>query len=286
VVETGGRVQVVADSACGLTEQRAGELGVTLVPFLLVINGASLRDGRDISAGDFFSGLADMKALPTTSAPAPGAFRETYDSVWAAGGGVVCITAASSVTAAQTSAVLAAQDAEGPVEVIDSGQASGGEALVVTAAARAAARGAGTSEVAAAARQVAGSVKLVATIDTFKYLRRSGRVKALAALAAGTLHLKPLFTMQGGEITPMGHPLGREESLQRIVGSIEADAAEHPGTRLHVAALHAACASDGMRLLDAVARFDPVESELTEFTPVMGTHTGPGTCGLAWWWET
>ncbi len=42
----------------------------------------------------------------------------------------------------------------------------------------------------------------------------------------------------------------------------------------------------GRELLQVlVARFQPVELYVTQLTPVMGLHTGPGVLGIAFFWE-
>ncbi len=282
-------VAVVADTGCGLPFARARSLGVSLVPFLLVLEGRRLRDGVDVTAEEFFTSLDSYDPLPTTASPPPAAFRDAYEAAWAQGRDVLVLTCSAKLSAAHSAARLAAGDPAGRIEVLDTGLASAAEALTITAAARASAAGGGLAEVSAAAHDAAARMRLLGTIETFHYLKRSGRVNGVAAFAAEALRIKPIFAMRAGEIGGFARPRGREEALHRIVAEVESEAdhrrdAGVPG-RLHVAAMHAVCADDARRLLDGVAHFDPVEVETTEFTPVMGVHTGPGTCGLAWWWE-
>ncbi len=53
-------------------------------------------------------------------------------------------------------------------------------------------------------------------------------------------------------------------------------------SNIRVASLHANAADDARALLDRIAKeLNPVETIFTEVSPVVGTHTGPGTVGLA-----
>ena len=65
-----------------------------------------------------------------------------------------------------------------------------------------------------------------------------------------------------------------------------ADVEATAGRRMHLAVHHANALADAEYLLRAVAAaLDLEESFVTEFTQVMGVHTGPGLVGLAWWCE-
>lgn len=278
-------VAVVVDSSVGLTQDLAADAGYHVVPFQLVIEGRSLADGVEISGEEFFGSLDTYEHLPQTSAPSPGAWLEVFADLWDHGKSVLAITCASSMTASHQSALIAAEDADAPTVVVDSRQASAGELLVASAGLRAVRAGAGLEKAAKVAEDVANRVTLLGTIMTFKFLKRSGRVNALEAFAAGALGINPVFVMHDGSADSFAKTRGREASLQKIVDTVHSEATAHDGDSLHVSAMHAACRNEGEWLLDAVADLHPVESTLTEFTPVMGVHTGPGLCGLGWWWE-
>ena len=58
------------------------------------------------------------------------------------------------------------------------------------------------------------------------------------------------------------------------------------GRPVHVAVMHAAAPERAGELRDRIAnRFNTVELFITEFTPVMGVHTGPGLVGAAFYAE-
>ena len=236
------------------------------------------RDGVDLSPEDLYRSLAQRDAVATTSAPSPADFLAGFER--AGQDEIVCVTVASAMSSAHHEARLAAERFPGRVEVVDSLSASMAEGFVALEAARRAAAGMSLEEVASHASDVASRTWLCATIATFEFLRRSGRVKKLQAYAATLLEIKPVFRMHGGEISAVGRPRTRRRALDRVLE----DALEQiDGRPAHVAAIHADAEPEARDLLDRLSeRVIVVEGLVTAATPVIGAHTGPGLVGTAW----
>lgn len=274
-------VRVVTDSAATLPAAVASELGIDVVPMYLKFGENVYRDGVDLPPGDFYERLASEQTPASTSGPSTGDYRDVFDAALASADAVVCVTVASFVSVTFTSASVAAREFGDRVVVVDSASASMGEGFVALEAARAAAAGGSLDEVAARARDVAGRTEVIATIDTFEYLRRSGRVHALLAYAGAALGMKPVFAFRGGKVEQLGRPRSRSKAVERVVAEVRAAAGRGP---LHLAVCHAAVESEAAALLERLAsECSPVEAHLAEFTPLMGAHTGPGLLGAAYW---
>jgi DegV family protein with EDD domain len=270
-------VAIVADSAANLPEGLARELGIEVVPMYLKFGEQVYRDGRDLTPGDFYERLARDGVVASTSTPSPGdyleAFRRTGQEE------IVCVTVASSMSSSHQQASLAAERFDGRVEVVDSKTAAMAEGFVAVEAARAAARTTSLSDVAARAIDVAGRTRLYATVDTFEFLRKSGRVTKLQAYAATMLDIKPVFGFREGEVVPVSRSRTKRKALARIVQDAVGEMADRP---VHLAALHAAALGEAEELAERIsARANVVEKVLTEVTPVIGAHTGPGLVGVA-----
>ncbi|HXF58139.1 MAG TPA: DegV family protein [Actinomycetota bacterium] len=272
-------VGVVTDSAANLPPHLLEGLPVRVVPLTLVLGEEAYRDGQDITLAEFYRRLGRGVELATTSAASPEAWLEGFEG--AGTEEVVCITVAASMSSNHHHAVLAAQRFPGRVEVVDSRSASMAEGFVVLEAARLAAQGASLEAVAARAREVADRTRLYAMVETFEHLRRSGRVSKLQAYAATMLDIKPVFVFRGGEVAPVGRARTRRKALARMVEECVAEVGDRPA---HVAAVHAAAEEDARAVLEAVAeRANVVERLVTEVTPVIGAHVGPGLVGLAFY---
>src|SRR5438093_75294 len=172
-------VAVVADSAANLPGELARELGIEVVPMYLKFGERVYRDGTDLTPADFYDRLVSDTEPASTSVPSPGDYLAAFERTGAKE--IVCVTVASSMSSSRQQARFAADRFPGRVEVVDSMSASMAEGFVAAEAAKVAAGGGGLEAVVRRAREVAGRARLLATVDTFEFLRRSGRVHKLQA---------------------------------------------------------------------------------------------------------
>lgn len=274
-------VTVVTDSAASLPGRLVSALGVVVVPMSVVLDGVVHPDD-----GTTVEEVLDRSASQpvSTSAPSPGAFAEAIEQ-HASPGGTLVVTVSANMSSSYESAYTAAgYPAPGPVRVLDSGTAAGGQGLVVLAAARAAAGGASLQEVEAAARHVAGQVRLVAALESLDQLARSGRVPGLAAWAGRSLGVRPMFEFRNGEVHASRPAFSRAAAFDRLVGACLAEGEK--GGRLHAAVLHADAADEASRLAERLcSAAEGSEVLVAPFSTVMLVHTGRGLVGVAWWWE-
>ena len=268
---------VVTDSASNLPDDIVEREGIRIVPMILKFGEREMLDGVDLETGAFYRAQAEGDVPMSTSAPSIGDFRDRFEAALADADDAVCVTVASFVSATHEAALAAARDFDGRVRVIDSKSASLGEGFVTLAASRAATAGGPIDEVVAAAESAVASTAFVATINTFEFLRKSGRVNSVLAIAATTLNIKPVFAFRGGALHQLGRPRTRARAIERVLAEI---ATVDSPTVLGVA--HADCAEEAGHVADALRdRFGDVELIVSEFTPLMGSHTGPGVLGVA-----
>jgi DegV family protein with EDD domain len=156
---------------------------------------------------------------------------------------------------------------------------------VVLAAAREAVNNRNLKEVKETAAQVMGRINLYAALDTLHYLVKGGRVPQAAALVNSILQIKPVFTLNHAGARTVALPHSIKSAMKRILKLMERDVAED--APLHVAVMHADAPGNAIILRDSIAaQFNCAELFITEFTPVMGVHTGPGLLGVAFYPET
>lgn len=271
-------VGVVTDSAASLPVELVAQLPVAVAPLQMTIDGVPIPED-ETNLTRVINALQRVQ----TSAPSPGSFAKCISEV-DSGLGVVVLTVSERFSASLTAARLGAKLCNSQVELLDTGTAAGGQALVVLAAARAAAAGGSLDEVARRATHVAEKVRLVATVDSLDQLVRGGRVPGLAGWAGRQLGVRPLFEMAGGRIRPLRPALSRGRATDGILAQWRRSV--RAGQELHVAALHALDPSSAEELLDSVRhQVTPVEAFVTTFGAGMVAHTGPGVRGLAWWWD-
>ena len=274
------KVVVVTDSSATVPDELAQELGIRVVPILLNMDGHTYRDGMDITPGDVYRWLRANKHLPTTAAPSVGDFLRVYAEIAQEASGIVSIHLPPELSATYAVASTSSQLVDDvQIRIVDSQSVAMGQGFVAIEAARAAAAGANLDAVVARAEQVARQVHVFATLDTLEYLRRGGRIGGAAALAGTLLQIKPMVYVAGGTVNPLAKPRTMSRAIRLMLDEL-ARAAEH--APLHAAILHADAPDEAEELRQRVeASFDCAELYITEFTPVMGVHAGPGVLGIA-----
>jgi DegV family protein with EDD domain len=278
------RVVVVTDSSATVPADLAKELNIHVVPIVLAINGFIFQDGIDITPTEMYRLLRNGKHAPTTSAPSVGDFLRVYAAAAQEASGIISIHLSPKLSATHSAATAASQLVEEvPIQVLNCHTAAMGQGFVVLAAARKAAEGASMEAVAARARDVAAKMNLLATIGTLEYLHRGGRIGSAATLLGTALQIKPVLYVADGHVDVFARPRTKSKAIRVMLDYIAEQANGQP---LHVAVLHADVPEEAERLRQEIAReFHCDELYVTELTPVMGAHTGPGVLGIVFYEE-
>ncbi len=134
------------------------------------------------------------------------------------------------------------------------------------------------------AMRVVERVSLLAFVDTLRYLHRGGRVPLAAYIGASLMMIKPLFRLHHSEIATVARPRTRRTAIRRMLELMKEEAGAAP---LHATVMHADAAKDAESIRQSVDDdFDCAELYVSEFTPAMGAHIGPGLLGVAFWSES
>jgi len=281
------KVAIVTDTTACIPPEQLEEYAIELVPIEVIFGDKVYRDEIDISPAEFYALLKQAEKLPTTSGSLPGPFLEAYCKASQRASSILCITISAKFSGMFNSARLAIGMAKEAlpnvtIEVLECSTAAVGQGLVVLAAAKVAALGKSLAEVVDTATSVMQRVNLFATLDTLHYLVKGGRVPKVAALASSLLKIKPIFTVSDGEAHLVTNARTNPGAMKRILKIMGQKIVK--GQPLHAAVMHADALDRAITLRNQISsRFDCAELFITEFTPVMGVHTGPGVIGVAFY---
>ena len=271
-------IRIVTDSACDLPEQTARELGIEIVPLTIRFGDQEFVDRQDLTPEEFWRRCAASAVLPETAAPAPGQFEAAYRRAAAEGAtGVVVVNLASGLSATMQSAQLAATSVAGdiPVRVVDSRTATLGEGMIAVAAARLAADGASLDEVEALGNELARRTQVWGALDTLENLKKGGRIGNARAMLASVLSIKPIIEIRDGKVEEGGKQRTRSKALNFLL-----DKVRNAGPIENLAVLHAMCDD----VVPFVAQVEEIHGRpviVGNIGPVVGSHAGQGTIGVA-----
>jgi DegV family protein with EDD domain len=279
-------VQVVGDSTSYLTPAQIAEYGIHEVSLAVVWNDRSVPELEITDLDGFYDELRGMKDLPGTSQPSVGQFLEVFKPIIDAGDDVVSLHFSSGISGTYESAVQAKQQLEREgvdplrVTVIDTGSACGGYGVVLMAAAAEAKRGGGHGDVVQAARSMMKGLSFWFAIDTLEYLRRGGRIGAVASVVGGAIKIKPILTVTSEGIIPVE----RVRTEARVLARIADLGTEHmPGDgEGGYIVQHVQAPDRAQKVIDDLASRTGQEPAFTpgEIGPVIGAHVGPGLIGV------
>ncbi len=271
-------VRIVTDSACDLPQAVADELAISIVALSIRFGNEEFIDRKDLTTKQFWERSAASPVLPETAAPPPGAFEQTYRDLIADGAtGIVVISLSGELSATLQSAELASRAVAGDVAiaVIDSSSVTLGLGVIVMAAARAAAGGASFDEIVALAKDLSARTKVWGALDTLENLKKGGRIGGAKALLASVLSIKPIVEVRHGKVEEGGKQRTRKKALAFLVEKLRS----YEGVE-NLAILQADC-DDVDEFLAMLRPHYSGEIIVGDIGPVVGSHTGRGTIGLA-----
>lgn len=281
----GERIVVVSDSTAYLPLEVQERLKVPVIPLRVLWGEEVLKDGVDIAPQAFYERLEVDPLMPTTSQPSAGEFVDFFQNVAQQTGAdtLVGIFISSKLSGTISSAELAkGMVPDLHIEVVDSLSTSMGLGLQVMAAAEAVLGGAPLKEVLEVANRVRYRGQVLFVVDTLEFLHKGGRIGGAARFLGTALKLKPLLELEEGKIESLEKVRTKRKAVDRLLEV----ALERKGSSTvpRAAVVHANARQECLEFGQEVqARLEPQELYTTELSPAIGTHTGPGTLGLAFY---
>lgn len=209
------RVAIVTDSTAYLPPEISKKYGISVVPLNVQWNG-SVYDEADPSAVEVVAALRRGE-LATTSRPNPERFAAIYEKLAQSGAmEIVSIHISSSMSGTSAAAELAAQRTSIPVHVLDSRTVGMAMGFGVVAAALAADEGMSGIEVAEIAKRRIAATDIFFSVAKLENLRRSGRIGRGASLLATALAIKPILTVEDGQVVAQERVRTQAGAIKRL----------------------------------------------------------------------
>lgn len=276
------KVAVVTDSTAYIPAEIIEELNIRVVPQVLIWGEESFEDGVDIQPDEFYERLNNASVMPTTSQVTIASFNKIFNQLVAEDYEILAVLISDQLSGTIDSAVQSREGFPGkPIEIVNSHSVAMALGFQAITAARAANDGATLSECREVAEQARDHTGVVFAVDTLEFLHRGGRIGGASRYLGAALNIKPILEVKGGRVEAVERVRTRKKSFHRIVEMVDERVAGRKP--VHLATLHANVPEEAKLLLaQAEERIGASESVFSEISPVVGTHAGPGTVGLAY----
>lgn len=277
-------IALVTDSVCDLPMEFLTQEQIHVVPVRIVFGEETVRDRVDITPTQFYQRLESAEEFPKTSQPTPIDFLALYRNLAATHESILSIHLSADVSGTWQSAVVAARqvssDTGVPIAVINSRSASGAEGLVVWAASKAKDAGLSAARCATIANEAARNTDIFVYVPSVKYFVRGGRLSPLQGRIAKLLRLLPILTVEDGNLAPAAKVIGQRAARRRVLQNASRVAQSHQ-CPMFVVSHSAALEMAKQARSDLLKHFPESQVWITDTTPAIGSHAGPGGMAIA-----
>ncbi|HYX89242.1 MAG TPA: DegV family protein [Gaiellaceae bacterium] len=273
---------IVVDSTADFPDAPLRFPNWRVVPLYVRFGDESYRDYVELEPGAFYERLRAAAETPTTSQPTPGDFLDVYRGLDAYER-ILSLHIAGSLSGTIESAHAAARlVGDERVRIVDSAAASAAIAMLGQAIQRRLERGSTDDEVDALAERFRRRRGLLFTVDTLEYLARGGRIGRARAWTGELLNVKPILTIENGEVLPVRRVRGNRKAFLEFVSRFEERTTDAPDLRVGIAHADAPERAEALAEMARERRPAATLELVTTLGPVLGAHAGPGTVGFFW----
>jgi DegV family protein with EDD domain len=276
------QITIVTDSTAYIPDELVKEYDIKVAPQVLIWDDATMQDGVDITPTQFYERLKTSETMPTTSQATIASFKQIFEPLAEKGNDILAILISDKLSGTIQSAVQAkGLFPDASIEIVNSESAAMALGFQVLAVARAAREGKSLDELVKLGKRTVYQTGVVFAVDTLEFLHRGGRIGGASRLLGTALNLKPILELRDGVIEPVERVRTKSKAHARLLEILDERVAGRTPVRL--AALHSVAEAEASELLDkASSRLTPVEAFVTDISPVVGAHVGPGLVGMAY----
>lgn len=272
------KVKIVTDSTSDLSYGSLEQRGIERVPLHIILGDDSYPDDKSLKSADLFRYADETGTLPKSAAVNVFEFEEIFEKLLDEDYDILFLGISSKLSCTMQNAQIAAEKlGKERFSVVDSLSLSTGVGLQVLEASDLAMQGAGLEEITRHVLEIRPKVQASFVVDTLKYLYMGGRCSRLASIVGSRLKIKPKLELMNGEIVP-GVKFRGKDYIKKYYDQMMERVNEIDPKRVFVTHCLSESAEDVKAMLETEHGFKNVE--ITEASPTISTHCGPGTLGI------
>ncbi len=277
-----GKIRIVADSTCDLSEDLISKYDITIIPLNIVLDMKSYLDGKEIKPEEIYAWADKNNTTPKTAAPEMGYILEILKPMVEAEEDILFMGISEDMSVTCQSVRMAADELSyNKIRVINSMNLSTGIGLQVLCAAEYAKQGKDIDWIVNETLQSREKVRASFVVDTLTYLHRGGRCNAVTALFGNALKLKPMISVKQGKMGVTKKYRGKQQTVVKSYSrDLEEEMLQADPTRVFIT--HSGIDSDTLQetyhYLKSLNYFN--EILITRAGGVISSHCGPNTLGI------
>ncbi|WP_156855617.1 DegV family protein [Oceanobacillus sp. AG] len=277
------KIAVMTDSTAYIPEKTREELNIHMVPLSVVFDDTSYREEIDITTEEFYEKLKSYKELPTTSQPSIGYIAEKLEQLAEDYDAVISVHLSSGISGTYQAVLSAGEMVEGiDLYAYDSEASCFVQAFYVYEAVKLSKENKTPEEIIARLDEMKQSMRAYFMVDDLTNLTRGGRLSNAQAIVGSLLQVKPVLHFVDKLIVPFEKIRTRKKAVNRLIGMLEAEAEK--GKDLKVSFIHANDEEAALALeKDFKQKYPNIETSISYFGPVIGTHLGEKAIGVGWY---
>lgn len=215
---------VISDGSCDLPEDIVKKKEIDIVHFLVSFDGNEYKkEGVEIELSEFYQRMVDdPNTYPMTAAPSPQDFYTLFERRAKEGSDILCICISTKLSSSLQSARIAKEMLKEVypdirVEVLNSLSCTLMQGAYLLEVCRLRDKGCTLDETIEVMQKLIKSGRILFTVGNLDYLYHGGRIGKVTAVAGTFLNVKPLITLEDGEIHSSGIKRGRKSSLNGVI---------------------------------------------------------------------
>lgn len=279
------KIGIVCDSNCDLPVEVINKYDIRIVPGKIIFGDEEVRRHYiDITYEEFYRRLVHDKENPKTSVPSPKDYQSIYeDALKKYEELIVFCTSSKLSNMFNIASMVAKQFFDGKVTVIDSQTITLPMGIVVSETAKKAAEGTSKEELLSYAQNnLMKNAHAFGGVPTLTYLQRGGRIGKVKSLMGNLMQVKPILSIENGELVPLGKVRGIENISVLILDFAKKMFVSQESNIVIIG--HTANLEEAKKVVDKLETFPnaPKDIQIIELGPSVGTHLGPGGLLIAW----
>jgi len=274
-------VRIISDTLSSIPVEEAKQMKLPFLPQIVIFGEESYMDDSEIDSETFIERLKKSPVLPKTAAPYPHLYQPILEELVKTGDEILIICPTSKMSGTYNRAMVAVQEfPDVKITVLDTLLLGAGLGTLVRSALKWAEEGLDAATISEMVLELASRNRTYFLVDTLEYLQKGGRIGAAKALVGSVLQVKPILSVENGEVKAVDSQRTRNKALARFIEMVTSECPNEDIANLNVQHGGAFKAARALSV-ELGEKTGILDIPITNLPPAILVHGGPGILGVS-----